>query len=206
MSATKTLSEAQDKAPAAPVVAKQPETPEKASGPRHVTPATSASAAAPPPNGTSTPARAAEMLTSKPDLNSGKRASMIRTLQRSVGNNRVSTLLGAVQTKLAVGAVDDPHEREADQVAETMTQPGKKPATSVQRRSVMKQPLIRLAKAQSQPGEKESVDTKMEQRIQSPGSGKPLPEGMRREMETGLGADFSNVRVHDNAANQADAG
>jgi transglutaminase-like putative cysteine protease len=206
MSATKTLSESQDKAPAAPVVAKQPETPEKASGPRHATPSTSASAAAPPPNGTSTPARAAEMLTSKPDLNSGTRAGMIRTLQRSVGNNRVSTLLGAVQTKLTVGAVDDPHEREADHVAETMTQPGKNSATSVPPRSVMKQPLIRLAKEQSQPGEKESVDTKMEQRIQSPGSGKPLPEGVRREMETGLGADFSNVKVHDNAANQADAG
>ena len=153
--------------------------------------------------------RAAEMLTSGQEMNSGARARMMRTLQRSVGNNRVSSLLGpSIQTKLTVGSVDDPHEREADRVAETIAQPGSNPASAVQRQVVMKHPLSRFETAQRESQDDagdEGVDANMEQRITSPSGGKPLPDGVQREMEGGLGADFSRVRVHDGAEDRADA-
>jgi hypothetical protein len=46
----------------------------------------------------------------------------------------------------------------------------------------------------------------MEQRITSASGGQPLPEGLQREMEAGLKADFSQVRVHNSAEDQTDAG
>jgi hypothetical protein len=153
--------------------------------------------------------RAAEMLTNQRS-NSGARARSMRTLQRSIGNNRVSNLLGrALQTKLTVGSVDDPHEREADSVAESITQPGSDATSPVQRQIVMKHPPSRFESVHRQSkddADHEGVDANMEQRITSPSGGKPLPERVQREMESGLGSDFSRVRVHDNAEDRADAG
>jgi hypothetical protein len=208
MSVPKTA-EAQDKGPAAPsVVAKQPETPAKSGGPQQLPPTATASPALP-PNGNPSVMRAAEMLTNQRG-NSGTRARMMRTLQRSVGNNRVSSLLGrAIQTKLTVGSVDAPHEREADHVAETITQPGSNPASPVQRQLVMKHPLSRFEtvhRESKDDADHEDVDANMEHRITSPSGGKPLPDGVQREMESGLGTDFSRVRVHDSAEDRADAG
>src|SRR6185369_7422774 len=103
MSATKTP-EPQDKSPAAPVVAKQPESPEKAAGPQHAAPAATASPALP-PNGAPSVMRAAEFVDQR-GAGAAPRARTMMTLQRSVGNNRISNLVGtAIQTKLAVGAV-----------------------------------------------------------------------------------------------------
>ena len=50
-----------------------------------------------------------------------------------------------------------------------------------------------------------SVAADLEARIQSPGGGRPLPVAMRTDMETAMGADFSNVRVHEGAGDRADA-
>lgn len=40
-------------------------------------------------------------------------------------------------------------------------------------------------------------DSSVEARLQSPSAGRPLPDTLRTEMEAGLGADLSEVRVHD---------
>lgn len=240
MSATKTPAESQDKAPSPPAVSKEPATPEKASGPQHAGLTTATSPAQPPNNATSV-MRRADLVADREGAGAASRARTMMTLQRSVGNNRVSTLLGgAIQTKLTVGAVDDPHEREADSVAEAIPQqPGNKPASPpVLRQFVMKHSLTPPGSAQRQvrteekakPETEEETETteekqtanpvqrkedneadqghvsgNMERRIASPTGGRPLPEGLRGEMEAGLGADFSQVRVHDNAQDQADA-
>lgn len=231
MSATKTVPESQDKAPAAPVIAKQPETPEKATGPQHVTQSATAPAASQ-PNDAASVMRSAEMV-ANPEGGAGAavRARTMMTLQRRVGNNRVSNLVGGIQTKLTVGAVDDPHEREADRVAEAIPQQAEsKPASPVLRQFVMKHALSPAGSAQRQvrtEDEKEeqdktadanpiqraatneadhgNVEADMERRIAAPSGGQPLPEGLQRDMESNLGADFSQVRVHDNSEDQADA-
>jgi hypothetical protein len=55
-------------------------------------------------------------------------------------------------------------------------------------------------------GEDALEDAGTEARIKSPGGGRPLTEGVLSKMEAGLGADFSGVRIHDTATDQADAG
>jgi hypothetical protein len=47
------------------------------------------------------------------------------------------------------------------------------------------------------------TDASTQQRINSPGSGRPLPAGIRREMEAGLGSDLSGVRIHDTQADRS---
>ena len=45
-----------------------------------------------------------------------------------------------------------------------------------------------------------SVSPELESKLNSSkGSGNPLPENTRRQMESSIGADFSNVRIHDDA-------
>lgn len=49
-------------------------------------------------------------------------------------------------------------------------------------------------------GDTSSVSPALEQKItSSKGGGSPLPEGVRTNMESSMGADFSNVRVHTNS-------
>ncbi len=160
MGTTKSITnEPQDKVPSAPAAEKQPETPEKMSGPQRVALMAEGSVA-PPPNGASAPASGAEALTSGSNgRGAAPRAQMMKNLQRSVGNTRVSNLLGGqIQTKLSVGAADDPQEREADQVAETVTQPGSKSEPSALRQIVMKYSLGRLANDPSEKKEGPKTD------------------------------------------------
>src|SRR6266436_1972466 len=139
MASTKTQTEATDKAPSAPVVVNQPETPEKKSGPGQVA-RMAESSVAPPPNGASSPTRGAEMLAGGSSApGAGPRAQMRRNLQRTVGNARLSRMFARtpespkeenkeppkalppstgnrIQT-LAVSHPDDPSEKEAEAVA-----------------------------------------------------------------------------------------
>ncbi len=48
-------------------------------------------------------------------------------------------------------------------------------------------------------------DVSTETRLIAPGGGRPIPDGIHAEMESGLGADFSNVRVHDTSEDRAKA-
>src|SRR5256885_755188 len=68
----------------------------------------------------------------------------ILALQHTAGNRAVAQLLSerirqsplrglTIQTKLAVGAADDPYEREADRIAATVTQTSESSAPHIQR-------------------------------------------------------------------------
>lgn len=73
------------------------------------------------------------------------------TLQRRIGNNRISHLAGASQTNPSAGAVDDPHEGEADRLAEAMPQQAEKKRESpVAQQFVMEHSLSSAASAQRQ--------------------------------------------------------
>jgi phage-related protein len=115
-----------------------------------------------------------------------------------------------VQAQLAVNAPGDVYEQEADRVAETVTHGTKEPhgAGRSSRLSAggaaarINREAIGQAETQSVT---EGFDEHLQARIQSPGAGRPLPPRVRQEMESGLGADLSNVRIHDSATDQADA-
>jgi hypothetical protein len=103
------------------------------------------------------------------------------SLARDLGNQAVGE---AVQTKLAVGPVDDPHERQADRMAEQVM---RMPAQSVSDRRL---PLS--------PGAVMSSTTRAG-RPELPfreGHSRPLAPDMRIPMERHFGEDFSDVRVH----------
>lgn len=97
-----------------------------------------------------------------------------------------------VQTKLAVGATDDPLEREADRIAEQVTDasgpgaPGAAPP-GVQRAA---NDASAHAGGQSSPA---SVERALA------GAGQPLEPAVRRDMEQRFGHDFFDVRVHADA-------
>lgn len=227
MISTKTMAEAQQQAPLAPVAARLPEGSEKSAGTSYSF--TSNTAASSPPTDGKSAMRTTQMV-----ANGGSRqgaaplAQLMSQLQRSVGNARVSSLIGRkIQTKLNVSTVDDPSEREADHVSEAVTRQRSEPSGSVQRE--LAYPLARLtnskqpSKAEAKPETElhaastiqraatsratgEHADAKMESRIKSPSGGQRLPGKLQKEMEGHLGADFSQVRVHDSATDQADAG
>jgi hypothetical protein len=103
MPKTKTQAKAPKKTPPPPTVQQQPEKPEKESGPLPA-------------------ARAADVLTAEGQgPGAADRARMMTAMQRTVGNARLSRMLGTtVQAKLTVGAPNDPYEQEADTVSDTV--------------------------------------------------------------------------------------
>ncbi len=168
-------------------VPNQTETPDKQAGPVAVSP--NFSTAAPPPPNAGPTMRGVDMFSTGPGA--GERAQMMRTLQRQVGNTRVANLIGTkVQTKISVGAPNDEFEQEADHVADKVTGTN----GNVQRNA-----------AGGHAHDDGVAPAGMEDRIKSPGGGQPLPEGLQREMEGALGADFSGVRVHTGQTDAADA-
>src|SRR5690349_18372156 len=103
MGKTKTQTDAADKATPPPAVDVETETPEKEAEPSRATPVQRAPAAALPPPGREPPAaRAADMLaSSEPGPGAAGRARMMTGMQQSVGNTRVSRMLGAGATSAA---------------------------------------------------------------------------------------------------------
>jgi peptidoglycan hydrolase-like protein with peptidoglycan-binding domain len=137
----------------------------------------------------------------------------IMRLQRSYGNKYTEQLLKytAAQPKLTVSQPDDIYEREADRIADIVTQ--KHSALEVQRDSsdedeeVMTAPVSQLQRDSSD--EEEEIQTmasedqtveladNLEDRINSArGGGHPLPDAALKRMERGFGVDFSAVNVH----------
>jgi hypothetical protein len=98
-----------------------------------------------------------------------------------------------LQKKLAIGATDDPLEREADRIADqVMVGPAQSPLSSAP-------PQIQRITGQVG-GQMDTAPASVERVLAS--SGKPLEAGLRREMEQRFGHDFSGVRIHDdNLAN-----
>jgi hypothetical protein len=159
----------------------------------------------------------------------------ILALQHTAGNRAVAQLLServrqspqgrlTIQTKLTVGAADDPYEREADRVAATIMQPSESSAPHIQRqpveedeeKMVQRKPLASsitpLVQRQEMPekeddeerpiqlssdGGSASVEPNVEAGIErARANGQPLPDDLRNLMEQSFGADFSPVRVH----------
>ena len=131
-----------------------------------------------------------------------------------------------IQTKLTVGAPDDPYEKEADAVADkVMRMPVggnqnqlQEDAPSIQSKSFNIPPIQRLCAECTEEldeGSTPSVQSKSDGKpaqpvvpssvsttINSPGSGSPLNESVRSRVEPVLDADLSNVRVHESMAAQ----
>lgn len=135
----------------------------------------------------------------------------VLALQATAGNRAVAHVL---QAKLTVGAAHDQYEQEADQVADQVVSGASADVgqrlAQVQR--TLAEGITPLAQRQEVP-EEEEVQTVRLQRNASPdgpfaapeaaeerisaraGSGSPLPEGAKDEMEGKFGVDFSSVRL-----------
>jgi hypothetical protein len=101
-----------------------------------------------------------------------------------------------VQPKLTVSAPGDPWELEADRVADR----------AVRGQQVDASPALDAGVSRMVgPSEARAVNGSMEARIDSVGGGRPLPDGIRRDMESAFDADFSSVRLHDSPQDRRDA-
>jgi hypothetical protein len=179
-----------------------------------------ATASTSPRNGSPPDARIGGNLISPEEFSqASKRAQMSTAIQCQLGNTRAGSLLVGPQARVAVGAPGDRYEQEAEEIASRVVSGQKVGRISrittgyiashvrgqLEGKNALQafpvQPL-----SEKDDGVGEVGDAAAEARIKSPGSGRPLPDGIRSEMESGLGADFSAVRIHDTAADQADAG
>lgn len=93
-----------------------------------------------------------------------------------------------LQKKLSIGESDDPLEREADRVAEQVLA---SPANAQVNSSPLR--IQRLA-GQAAVGQSDAVPASVDRVLA--GSGRPLDVGLRKDMESRFGYDFSQVRVH----------
>lgn len=97
-----------------------------------------------------------------------------------------------IQASLRVGPVDDPLEREADRVANEVTQGGS--ARTLQRTCACEgsgQPCPECAES-SNAAPQAAVDALTY-------SGRPIDRGVREAFEPRFGTSFENVRIHDDA-------
>jgi hypothetical protein len=124
----------------------------------------------------------------------------------SLGNQSLQQLMKthALQTKLTISSPSDLYEQEADRVAGQIMQtslPAEQSLSHEPEQELSRQPLeeeepivARMAQASS------PVEGEMETSIDAlHGRGQPLPEAARDFMEPRFRADFSAVRVHDDA-------
>lgn len=120
--------------------------------------------------------------------------------QQALGNRAVQRL---IQRKLIVGPPNDQYELEADRIAHhVMSMPT--PLSSPQRAhgdddQIQTKPLAATITplVQRQGDGSFQVGSDVESRLDSlRGSGHPLPDDVRADMEQRLGADFSGVRIH----------
>jgi len=136
----------------------------------------------------------------------GRAGDALVQLQRQRGNQFVQRVVehaqraGApapapvIQAKLAVGAVGDRYEREADRVARSLAgqhrpQQTDQPPDGAER--------IRTAPGPAQAGTQAVAQPDLESTIRRAGRrGQRLPARLRAPMERAFGADFRRVRVH----------
>jgi hypothetical protein len=119
---------------------------------------------------------------------------------------------GLLQRRLAVGATNDPLEREAERMANSVVEspaPGPVGATgrcgpAVRRACAMCEEEDRVLRRDSVGAASEIAPPSVAATLNFPGA--PLPSAVRGFMESRFAADFSNVRVHcDSAAAQSAA-
>lgn len=115
----------------------------------------------------------------------------------------------AIQAKLAVGEAGDRFEREADAVADAVVQRKQSPTSVMSTASALqakcaeceREDGIQLqAEGRSTQGVGAQATDAVQRGIATQrGGGQPLESSVRREMEQGIGADFSGVRIHTGA-------
>ena len=138
------------------------------------------------------------------------RSNPLLSLQRSLGNGLIQRLASSrsqsndcaggagcscshcanrrLQTKLTVGPVDDPYEREADRVADQVVQlPGSSGETDAGSRAPSIQRIASGESGSSAPEANVSL---------SQHGGRPLSAETRSFMESRFGADFGHVQLH----------
>ncbi len=113
----------------------------------------------------------------------------------------------AIQTKLSVGAVDDPMEHEADAMADkVMRMPEqnfiqrKCADCEEEEKQLQRKPLASfIQKKQASPGNNVVASDSVSHQIDSTkGSGNAINETTKSFMEKRFETDFSNVRIHSN--------
>lgn len=101
-----------------------------------------------------------------------------------------------LQRRLRVGASDDPLEREADTVARDVV--GRIRATADKLAFPSELDDTRIHRSATVGAAGGAVDASVEDRIRA-ARGRPLPASVNRSMSGAMGADFSSVRIHDDA-------
>ena len=137
------------------------------------------------------------------------RVDPLAELQARAGNEVVNHLVDGptgviAQPSMTVGAADDLYEREADRVAETVLRrlsddhPGSETSVDPSSTDPQVQRVTRLSGGARYGGGE--LDADEEQAIRSAGgSGRPLENDVRAEMERGFGVDLGAVRIHADA-------
>ena len=106
------------------------------------------------------------------------------------------------QAKLVVGSASDPHEREADEMADQVMRSLRRDGGV---RTLSSTPRVRRSLRSPQVGAAGGpLDSDTEQRLQRARSGgTPLVAGLQRSIGEAMGADVSNVRLHSGAESSA---
>ncbi len=127
---------------------------------------------------------------------------MLRQMQRQVGNRAVTHLLasGRVQAKLTVGPAGDRYEREADHMADSVMRSAAAPTPDQDEATapIQRTPAGPIGLQGGDAGEQ--IESRL---AANKGGGAPLPAATRAKMESGLNADFGQVRVHTGAESQS---
>ena len=101
-----------------------------------------------------------------------------------------------LQRKLTIGASDDPLEKEADRIADQVMSMPANPSTATA--------PLQIQRFTRQPtGSAGIAPPSVHRVLASPGT--PLEPGLRQDMESRFGYDFSNVRVHSGEAAEQSA-
>ena len=149
-----------------------------------------------------------------------RRPSVVSRRSATVETGRALPVSRAqIQPKLRVGAVDDPMEREADAMAQrVISMPAPEAAAAEATPNggsgdaggsgtgggdAVQPSRNRTAAAVGAQGGAAPSDVAAH--VDRPGAGRPLSAALRAFMQPRFGADFTNVRVHDAAADRAAA-
>lgn len=110
--------------------------------------------------------------------------------------------LPVVQAKLAIAAADDPHEREADEIAEKVMRFPAQNLTADDNQIQRKPSVLQLQRSKHNAANSPAVSPKLQQYIQRPGAGSPIDSNVRHRIEPILGSDLSGVQVHNDTHSQ----
>lgn len=126
-------------------------------------------------------------------------AARLATPDDATLDNAAQRVQRSTRAPLTVGPADDPHEREADAVADAVVRRLRQPDDTVHDEQVASSGGSRVQRSAAVVGAAGGeLDTATSSKIERARSGgKPLDAPTRSSMEGAFGADFSGIRVHD---------